>query len=143
MKTTSIQENIILTRLEAGRQLYNACLGEALKRLDLIRQSKDFQKIKILPAGEERTDKFKNLDKEYGFAGYALHNYAARMRHSWIKEHINSHIAQKIATRAFKAVRMKAFRKAKNIRFKGKNQFDTLEGKNNKTGLIFGNNILK
>ena len=29
-----------------------------------------------------------------------------------------------------------------NIRFKGKNQFDTLEGKNNDTGLIFENNVL-
>jgi hypothetical protein len=28
------------------------------------------------------------------------------------------------------------------VRFKGKNQFDSLEGKNNKTGLIFRNNTL-
>ncbi len=142
LETTPIQEKVILTRLEAGRQLYNACLGEALKRLDLITQSSKFQKIIILPAGEERTDKFKNLDKEYGFAEYALHDYVARIRDSWIKEHINSHIAQKIATRAFNAVQKKAFRIAKNVRFKGKNQFDTLEGKNNQTGLILRNNTL-
>src|SRR3990172_12738458 len=142
LETTSVQETAILTRLEAGRQLYNACLGEALKRLDLIRQSREFQIIIILPKGEERSDKFKNLDKEYGFTEYALHDYVAKIRDSWIKEHINSHIAQKIATRAFKAVQKKAFRKAKNVRFKGKNQFDTLEGKNNQTGLIFRNNTL-
>ncbi len=96
-----------------------------------------------MPKGEERTDKFKNLDNEYGLTEYALHDYVARIRDSWIWEHINSHIAQKIATRAFKAVQKKEFRKAKNVRFKGKNQFDTLEGKNNETGLIFKNNILK
>ena len=142
LKTTSVQETIILTRLEAGRQLYNACLGEALKRLDLIRQSREFQKVIVLPEGVERTDKFKNLNKENGFTEYALHDYVAKIRDSWIEEHINSHIAQKIATRAFKAVQKKAFRKAKNVRFKGKNQFDTLEGKNNCTGLIFRDNTL-
>ncbi len=142
LKTTSVQETIMLTRLEAGRQLYNACLGQALKRLDLIRQSREFQKAIGLPEGKERTVKFKNLNKEYGFTEYALHDYAAEIRNSWIWEHINSHIAQKIATRAFKAVQKKAFRKAKNVRFKGKNQFDTLEGKNNRTGLIFRNNVL-
>jgi hypothetical protein len=142
LETTSVQETAILTRLEAGRHLYNACLGEALKRLDLIRQSREFKKIIVLPAGKERTDKFKNFNNEYGFTEYALHDYAARVRDSWICEHINSHIAQKIATRAFKAVQKKAFGKAKNVRFKGKNQFDTLEGKNNQTGLIFRNNNL-
>ncbi len=47
LKTTSVQETIILTRLEAGRQLYNACIGEALKRLDHIRQSREFQKVRV------------------------------------------------------------------------------------------------
>ncbi len=142
LKSTSVEESIILTRLEAGRQLYNACLGEALKRLDLIRQSREFQKVIVLPEGNERTVRFKNLNKECGFTEYALHDYAAAIRESWIWEHINSHIAQKIATRAFKAVQKKAFRKAKNVRFKGKNQLDTLEGKNNETGLIFRDNKL-
>ncbi|NJD54410.1 MAG: hypothetical protein FIB07_16295 [Candidatus Methanoperedens sp.] len=142
LETTSVQETDILTRLEAGRHLYNACLGEALKRLDLIRQSKEYKKIIVLPAGKERTEKFRNLNGEYGFTEYALHDHAGTIRDSWIKEHINSHITQKIATRAFKAVQKKAFGKAKNVRFKGKNQFDTLEGKNNLTGLIFRNNTL-
>ncbi len=74
LKTTSVQETIILTRLEAGRQLYNACLGESLKRLDLFRQSREFQKVIVLSEGKERTVKFKNLNKEYGFTEYALHN---------------------------------------------------------------------
>jgi len=64
LETTSVQETAILTRLEAGRHLYNACLGEALKRLDLIRQSREFKKIIVLPAGKERTGKFRNLNGE-------------------------------------------------------------------------------
>ncbi|HYN44650.1 MAG TPA: transposase [Candidatus Limnocylindrales bacterium] len=142
LETSSMQETAILTRLEAGRHLYNACLGEALKRLDLIRQSRAFKKIIVLPAGKERSEKFRNLNGEYGFTEYALHDYAGAIRDSWICEHINSHVTQKIATRAFKAVQKKAFGKAKNVRFKGINQFDTLEGKNNQTGLIFRDNTL-
>jgi putative transposase len=142
LKTTPVQELTSLVRLEAGRQLYNACLGESLRRLDLLRQSKEYQEISKLPKREGRDDGFKQLDKAYSFTEYALHDYAARIRHSWIREHINSNIAQKIATRAFKAVQKKAFGKARNVRFKGMNQFDTLEGKNNRTGLIFRNNTL-
>lgn len=142
LKTTPVEDAVILIRLEAGRQLYNACLGKSLKRLDLIRQSKDVQEIKKLPKGEERTEQFKQLNREYEFTEYALHDYALKTRKGWISEHINSHIAQKIATRAFNAVQRKAFGKAKHVRFKGKNQFDTLEGKNNRTGLIFRNNTL-
>ncbi len=142
LKTTPVQESTILVRLDAGRQLYNACLGESRKRLDLLRQSKEFQEIRILPKGKEKTEAFKSLNRKYEFTEYDIHHYAAGIRHGWIQDHINIHIAQKLATRAFKAVQKKAFRKAKNVRFKGKNQFDTLEGKNNETGLIFRDNTL-
>ncbi len=143
LRTIPVQESTILIRLEAGRQLYNACLGEALKRLDLLRQSKEFQEIRTLPKGKPRAQAFNDLNKKFEFTQYSLHHHAVGIRHGWLQEHINVHIAEKIAARAFKAVQKKAFRKAKNVRFKGKNQFDTLEGQSNKTGLIFENNVLR
>jgi putative transposase len=121
LNTNPVQESTILVRLEAGRQLYNACLGEALKRLDLLRQSKEFQETRKLPRGKARTRAFKDINKKFEFTQYDLHLYAIGIRHSWIKEHINVHIAERIAARAFKAIQNKAFGKAKNIRFKGKN----------------------
>lgn len=148
LHTNPVQESTILVRLDTGRQLYNACLGETLNCLDLIRQSKEFQETQKLPKtidgepNKERTEAFKQLDKKYKFTEYDIHHYATGIRNSWINEHIGIHIAQKIATRAFKAVQKKAFGIAKNVRFKGKNQFDSLEGKNNATGLIFKNNTL-
>ncbi len=148
LKTDSVQESTILVRLDIGRQLYNACLGEGLNRLAHIKQSKDFQKIMKLPKtvdgepNKERTKAFNQLNQKYKFSEYDLHHYATGIRDSWINEHIGIHVAQKIATRAFKSVQKKAFGIAKNVRFKGKNQFDSLEGKNNQTGLIFKNNIL-
>ena len=148
LKTTSADEATILIRLDAGRQLYHACLGEALERLALIRQSKEYQKIQKLPKtingkqNQERTKAFDDLNKKEEFTDYDIQHYATGIRNSWIKKHIHAHIAQKLATRAFKAVQKKAFGKAKNVRFKGKNQMDSLEGKNNETGLIFRDNTL-
>ncbi len=43
------QERILLMRMDVARQLYNACLGESLKRLDLMRESKQYQKARIIP----------------------------------------------------------------------------------------------
>ena len=148
LKTTSADEATILIRLDTGRQLYHACLGEALERLGLIQQSKEYQEIQKLPKtingkqNKERTKAFNDLNRKEGFTDYDIQHYATGIRNSWMEEHIHAHIAQKLATRAFKAVQKKAFGKAKNVRFKGKNQMDSLEGKNNETGLIFRDNSL-
>jgi len=148
LKTTSADEATILVRLDAGRQLYHACLGEGLERLALIQQSKEYQEIQKLPKtidgepNKERTKAFNELNNKEGFTDYDIQHYATGIRNSWIEEHIHAHIAQKLATRAFNAVQKKAFRIANNVRFKGKNQMDSLEGKNNETGLIFRNNTL-
>jgi hypothetical protein len=148
LKTTSADEATVLVRLDTGRQLYHACLGEALERLGLIQQSKEYQEIQKLPKtingkqNSERTKAFNELNKKEGFTDYDIQHYATGIRNSWMEEHIHAHIAQKLATRAFKAVQKKAFGLAKNVRFKGKNQMDSLEGKTNETGLIFKNDSL-
>ncbi|HAJ61799.1 MAG TPA: transposase, partial [Cyanobacteria bacterium UBA8543] len=64
-----------------------------------------------------------------------LHSYSTTLRHSWIGDHLDSNTTQKLATRAHKAVEKVLFGKAKKVRFKGKNQLDSVEGKSNKTGI--------
>jgi len=39
----------LLVRLEIARQLYNACLGDALRRLDLLRESAAWAQARALP----------------------------------------------------------------------------------------------
>jgi transposase len=129
-------EGVMLSRLEAARQLYNACLGEALRRVKLIRQSKDFNKGRSLKASNpERKVLFKRARERYDFSEYALHSYSTKIRNSWIATHIDSNTAQKLATRAYKAVEKVLFGKSKLVRFKGKNQMDSVEGKSNKSGI--------
>jgi transposase len=116
--------------------MYNALLGEAMRRLRLIRQSKDFNRARTLKSSNpERKVLFKRVRERYEFSEYALHTYSTKLRHSWISEHLDSNTTQKLATRAYKAVEKVLFGKAKKVRFKGKNQLDSVEGKSNKTGI--------
>jgi len=133
---------VLSSRFEAGRQLYNACLGEAMRRQKLVKQSKKYQEARSLKKGKARTSAFKEANQAYGYSEYDLHSYCTTIRNSWLSEHIDSNTAQKLATRAFNASAKVAFGQAKKVRFKGKNQLDSLEGKTNKTGIRWVNDTL-
>jgi len=137
LETSPHDEAFLNARFEASRQLYNACLDEAKRRMELLRQSKEFQEARKMPKTVKRTETFKKLNSTFGFTECDLHVYATKIRNSWIGEHLDSTTAQKIATRAFKAVQRVAFGKAKRVRFKGKNQIKSVEGKSNKTGIRY------
>jgi len=131
LEVTPKQESSILVRLEFARQLYNACLGEGLRRLALMHQSKAYQSAQYIPKDEkhkkERQVAFGEARKTHGFREYDLHAYAATIQIGWI----GSSVVQKVATRAFDAVSMYAFGKRGLPRFKGRGQFDSVEGKQN------------
>ncbi len=137
------EERLLLIRLDCARQIYNACLGEALKRLRVLRETKGFQMALALPKGsEERKEAFKTLNQEFGFTEFALHRYVTQIRSSWLGEYIDSNTAQKLATRAFHATIFYAYGKRGRPRFKGKGWFDSVEGKTNTTGLRWRGNHL-
>ena len=50
LQTTAADEKTLDTRLNAARHLYNACLQESLRRLDLMKQSKAWQAARAMPA---------------------------------------------------------------------------------------------
>jgi len=143
LETSPHNETVLNARFEAARQLYNACLDEALRRLNLLRQSKGFQKARKMPKtvknkrNKERTEAFKELNAKFDFSEYSIMNYATKIRRSWISDHLDSLTAQKVASRAFKAVQRIAFGQAKRVRFKGKNQLKSLEGKTNTSGIRY------
>ena len=117
--------------------MYNACLAEARKRAGLLRESRAYRKALRLPKGKERTKAFKAARKAVGFTKSALERYAVRLRRRAFHQHLDAHAAQKLAARAYDAVDGWLLGKRGRPRFKGKNQFDTLEGKTNKAGLRF------
>ena len=129
------QEKRLVARLEAARQVYNACLGESLRRLDLLRQSKAYQAARKLPKGKARSQAFREANRAIGFGEYDLHAYAAPFNHCWLGQHLDINTIQKLATRAFKAVQQYALGKRGRPRFKGRNQMDSVEGKSNASGI--------
>ena len=114
-------EGVLLTRFEAARQMYNALLGEAMGRIRLIRQSKDFNRARSLKSNNpERKVLFKRARERYNFSEYALHAESTKLRHSWIGDHLDSNTVQKLATRAYKAVEKVLLGKPKRFVLKGK-----------------------
>jgi transposase len=126
-----------------ARQAYNACLSEALRRLDLLRQSKAYQSACKLPKGEKgspaakfRTKAFREVNARFGFREYDLIVWTTEhIKHEWLGEHLDSNTIQKLATRAFLAAEQYALGKRGRPRFKGRNQMDTVEGKDNESGI--------
>jgi putative transposase len=135
LQASSREEVVLLSRLEAARQVLNACLGESLRRLALLRQSKAFQAARVMPKGKERVAAFKKANDVHGFREYDLHAYAKKFGHSWIGEHLDSLTVQALASRVFKSARRYAFGMAGRPRFKTYGQVDSVEGKNNVSGI--------
>ena len=134
------QERHVRAHLEAARCLYNALLGEAMKRLRRMRNDPAWNKARALPRSQkqERTQAFSALRKTYHFSEYELHDYAKDARCSWIAEHIESTMAQTLATRAYQAANRVCVGKAKRVRFRSQGRgIDSVEGKRNDVGMRF------
>ena len=136
LRVSPAQEKTLLARLEAARQLQNACLGEAVRRVRLIQQSRLWQRAWKEENKERRSVLIREACSKYGFTDAALQHYAVEIRRScWIRDHLDVHVAQKLGTRAYQSARRVLFGKARRVRFKGKNQMDTVEGKSNEAGI--------
>lgn len=134
------QSSHLRAHFEAGRNFYNALLGEAMKRLKAMRNDPRWQKARAIPKSQkqERQRLFSEMRTEYGFSEYALHAYATSARCHWMADHLDANTAQKLATRAFQAAQRVCLGQAKKVRFKSKGRgLDSLEGKNNTTGIRF------
>ena len=131
-------------RFEAARHLYNACLGECLRGIAHIRQSKEWVKGRSLEKKPENTkvrrDFFNKAKEKYAFSEYSLHSFAGNLRNScWIKDHIDSFSAQKVATNAFQSAKEYLMGKRGRPRFKAYGRYRSVEGKSNVTGIRFKN----
>ena len=134
LRVTQVNANVLNARFEASRQMYNVLLGEGMRRLKLMRESKTYQQARAISPTDvsrhsERMSLFKQARDTYEFSEYALSRYATQVRYSWLGEHLDAHTVQKLTKRAFSAVSRVAYGKAKKVRFKGKRGLHSVEGK--------------
>ena len=134
------QAKRLRAHFEAARGLYNALLGEAMKRLSRMRADPRWQEARALPRAQkqERRAAFSALRREYGFAEYALHAFAKEANCAWLADHIDAMMAQTLATRAYRAADRVCRGRAKKVRFRSKGRgLDSVENKWNRSGLRF------
>ena len=138
LKTEKFQEDILDKNFEKCRKIYNACINELYKRYNHMRESKEYQQ-NCKYKGKDRNKIFNNINKKYGLTEYSLHEFVKSMRKYF---NIDSMTTQKIATRAFNAFQGLIFHKANKIKYKKYGELNSIEGKNNKQGIRFRDNIL-
>jgi hypothetical protein len=140
----SQQESELLSRFQASRQLYNACLNEAMARMELVRKSELYQAAKKISKEQKkkRTQAFSKAREAYRYSDYDLQAYATIVSNNslWIAQKIDSNTQQTIASRAFKASEKVLFGLAKKVRYKGSSRLKSVEGKSNKQGLRWKDN---
>ena len=138
LQITPHDERILNIRFSCARLLYNACLGEGLRRLDLMRERTLWHKARRSKNKKERKELFGLLQKEANLSDYSLQAFATKTKNSCsIGDHLDAHSTQKVATRAFGAISQYMFGKRGRPRFKNKNRFRSIEGKSNASGIRF------
>jgi hypothetical protein len=153
LKTELFQEHMLDKRFEIGRQIYNAVLGNTLKRYNEMTKTKRWKNNQIILSDlyKKYKDNEQELKKqckpyykiksemlsEFGLNEYSLHEDVTEMQHTF-KSNIDSFTAQKIASRVWTAIDDNLFGKGEQVHFKNKTKgLNSLEGKSNSTGIRY------
>ena len=144
---SSQNERTLLDRFELSRRVYNAVLGEALRRLEPMRNSPEWQAANNLPKkvksktnpseevlNKERQEAFKKVNDKYGFTLVSLRQYGndCRKNAKWTSR-IFSQECQVTCERAFATAQKYCFGQIGKPKFKGRGQNTSVEGQANKS----------
>lgn len=139
LRTELFQEHFIDKQFEKCRKIYNACISELFKRYNHMIESKVYQK-NCKYKGNDRNKIFQEINKQYNLTEYSLHAFVKPMYNYF---EIDSHIAQKLATRAFKAFEKYMYHQAKKVNYISYDELHSIEGKSNKQAIKFRDNVVK
>ncbi|MFJ8512806.1 hypothetical protein [Lysinibacillus xylanilyticus] len=144
------QKDILLKRFEIARTLYNTTLSYAVKQYTLMQESKHYRKQLLCYQKAKKSNDSKGLKQtakeldiirqSFGLSEYQLHAYIKKHQHNY-KKYIDSNTSQKIASTVWKAVQDVLFKGSK-VHFKRYGMFHSVEGKSNKAGIRFKENIV-
>lgn len=79
LKPTVSDTHTLDKYFELSRKLYNVLLNEALKRFNLMRQSKQYQSIKSLPK-KEQSKAYTQAQQDFLFTKYDMIKFATPIR---------------------------------------------------------------
>ena len=136
LKVETWQEHVLEKRLNIGRNIYNACLGEAWRRYKYMTRNPRYWEAIRMPKSKERNQLLNQFKEQYGVRKFDLNRYVQEMGRKF-KRNIGSQMAQNIAERAFQAVEKVMYGNGKKVHFCSVGQFFSLEEKTNKTGFRY------
>ena len=150
----TFQFHILEKRFEIARKISNACKSKMLDNLQLLKQNQEYQYWLKQPKSKERSNQLTDLREQYDVSKTGAERIVKDMgkhfkqkkpknpKHKQ-KVHLDSLVVQKIALAVWDSVSDYLFNpKTKKVHFKKFGQFDTVEGKNNESGLTYENGIL-
>ncbi|MBQ8234665.1 MAG: transposase [Bacilli bacterium] len=143
LKTEKYQEDILDKRFEIGRQMYNSLVTVTQKRYKEMITSRVYKDLMKSLSGDKRKDKevwkqVSDLRSKYGLTEYSFQKDIKEMQHHY-KKNIDSHTAQKIASRLWKSYEKLFFGNGKKVYYKKYGELNSLEGKRNSTGIRYIN----
>jgi len=136
MKYTNSDKSAIDKYFELSRRLYNAILGETLKRFNLMRESKLYQQARKGIDKKSKQKLFIDAETKYGFREYDISKFATKLM---INEYssLGSHIKAKLVKRAFEAVNKIRFGNAKRVSFIRHGEMHSIEGADNRQAIKY------
>ncbi len=144
LRTSAADEYALSIRFDAARQIFNAVLGECLRVLALMRESRDWSRARSMSKGRECTALFRAVRDRFDFKSSMADRFAIACKNAcWIGDHLSSNETQKVALRAFSAVEQHAFGARGRPRFKRVGELHSVEGKTNAAGIRFKNGFVE
>lgn len=110
LRLTPSDRSLVDRRFETGRRVYNACLGEAIKRGRQVRSDPGWESARSMRSmtameRKARSQAFVAINTKHGFTESDLMSFASSLRQSWVRKDVFAQETQVIGRRAFGAVR--------------------------------------
>lgn len=146
LKTEKYQEDILDKRFEIGRQIYNSLVNITQKRYKEMIKTKNYRNLISRLSGDKNKDRdiWKQINvirEQFGMSEYSFYHDVKRLQHHF-SDNIDSLTARKIATNLWRAYEKLFYGNGKKVRYKKRGFLNSLEGKSNKTGIRFKNDMI-
>ena len=147
IRTSSAHRRLLLKLMGKGKDIYNLALSECKKRLNRLRDDKEYQTFLALRKDLKRAKlPTKQVDqllkdivtKRYFFTKTDIEKYV-KDNAGYLRDRFNSQFEQTLADRAFDTIQKVLYGKSKKVRFKGKwdNILASVHSKSTDTGIMF------
>lgn len=154
LNTSPSDEHELDYRFYVAFLVKNRLIRHVREALSSMRQDKEYRSLiseyvkikdKTDPVSKrlknELGDRLSEIRMSYGLSEYQFHEWIATQQHRY-KAYLDSMTCQKIATSVWKSVEDVLFHKGKSIHFQKLDTLNSLEGKNNASGIRFKNGRL-